>query len=125
MTPVSASVYTVTISGIMGNGTLGLNLVDNGSIRDLAGNPLVQSNAAAEFLMAVNYTTGVSPNFVVIADVNGDGIPDLVTANAIGNSVSVLLGNGNGTFQAAQNFATGSLPMRSPWPTSTATASPT
>src|SRR5438128_305570 len=29
VTPVSASVYTVTISGITGNGTLGLNLVDD------------------------------------------------------------------------------------------------
>src|SRR5579862_6232975 len=37
VTPVSGSVYTVTVSGITGNGTLGLNLVDNGSIRDVAG----------------------------------------------------------------------------------------
>src|SRR5260370_34616398 len=37
VTPVSASVYTVTGGGITGSGTLGLNLVDNNSIRDLAG----------------------------------------------------------------------------------------
>ena len=40
VTPVSTSVYTVAVSGITGNGTLGLNLVDNGTIHDLAGNPL-------------------------------------------------------------------------------------
>ena len=34
VTPVSGAVYTVTVSGISGNGTLGLNLVDNGSIHD-------------------------------------------------------------------------------------------
>ena len=40
----------------------------------------------------------------------GDGIPDLVVANAGSNTVSVLLGNGNGTFQAQQTFATGTSP---------------
>jgi hypothetical protein len=39
--------------------------------------------------------------------VNGDGRPDLVAANSYSNSVSVLLGNGNGTFNAAKNFAVG------------------
>jgi hypothetical protein len=47
VTPVSASVYLVTISGITGVGTLGLNLADDGSIRDLAGNPLTAANARA------------------------------------------------------------------------------
>lgn len=37
----SGAVYTVTINGIAGSGTLGLNLVDDNSIRDLDGNPLV------------------------------------------------------------------------------------
>ena len=43
-------------------------------------------------------------------DLNGDGIPDLVVANRGSNSVSVLLGNGNGTFQAQTTYATGSEP---------------
>ena len=43
-----------------------------------------------------------------MADFNGDGKNDLVTANDIGNTASVLLGNGNGTFQAKQSFGTGS-----------------
>ena len=38
---------------------------------------------------------------------NGDGKPDLVVANQLSNSVSVLLGNGNGTFQAQITYATG------------------
>ena len=42
---------------------------------------------------------------------NGDGKPDLVVANrCYSNTVSVLLGNGNGTFQAQQTFATGTSP---------------
>ena len=42
---------------------------------------------------------------------NGDGKPDLVVANYASNTVSVLLGNGNGTFQAQQTFATGTSPI--------------
>jgi hypothetical protein len=59
------------------------------------------------FTLAGNFGTGTDPASVVVADVNRDGRPDLITANAQSNTVSVLLGNGNGTFQAAQNFATG------------------
>jgi hypothetical protein len=33
-----------------------------------------------------------------VADVNGDGIPDIVTANYRGNDASVLLGSGTGSF---------------------------
>lgn len=40
VTPVSGSVYTVTASTGSGNGTLGLNLVDDDTIIDAAGNPL-------------------------------------------------------------------------------------
>ena len=47
---------------------------------------------------------------VAVADVNGDGKPDLVVANQGSNTVSVLLGNGNGTFQAQQTFAAGPKP---------------
>ena len=50
---------------------------------------------------------GVSPDAVAVADL-GNGHPDIVTANASGdNTVSVLLGNGDGTFQRAQSFTVG------------------
>ena len=45
-----------------------------------------------------------------VGDVNGDGKPDSSSPTIYlfgGNTVSVLLGNGNGTFQAQQTFATG------------------
>ena len=43
-----------------------------------------------------------APIVVVVADFNGDGKTDLAVSNQ--NSVSVLAGNGNGTFQAAVNY---------------------
>jgi hypothetical protein len=48
---------------------------------------------------------------VAVADVNGDGHPDLVVANKYGASLSLLLGNGDGSFRAAQNFTAGANPF--------------
>jgi hypothetical protein len=47
---------------------------------------------------------------VAVVDINGDGQLDLVTSNYSGFNVSVLLGKGNGTFQAAKNYFGGPRP---------------
>ena len=53
---------------------------------------------SVNFNPAVNYGAGSAPRSVAVGDFNGDGKPDLVVANTGSNTVSVLLGNGNGTF---------------------------
>jgi Bacterial Ig-like domain/FG-GAP-like repeat len=53
---------------------------------------------------------GSTPTTVTNADFNADGKVDLATQNSGSNSVSVLLGMGDGTFQAKQDFAVGSAP---------------
>src|SRR5215469_6866739 len=63
------------------------------------------------FAAEQTFGVGLSPNAVAAADLNGDGKADLVTANYYGNSVSVLLGNGNGTFKPQQSFAAGAQPF--------------
>jgi hypothetical protein len=45
-----------------------------------------------------------------VADLDGDTVPDLVTANANNNEANVLPGNGDGSFQAAVSFALGDGP---------------
>ena len=50
----------------------------------------------------------VNPRAVRVIDVDGDGKPDILTANDMG-SVSLLLDNGDGTFLAPQTFVTGGL----------------
>jgi hypothetical protein len=47
---------------------------------------------------------------VAVADLNGDGRPDLVTANKSDDSVSVLLANPDGSFQTKETFRTGPTP---------------
>jgi hypothetical protein len=45
--------------------------------------------------------TGVFPFYLAVADFNGDGVADLAVSNEGDNTVSVLLGNGDGTFTQA------------------------
>ncbi len=51
------------------------------------------------FYYFASYKVGKNPTTVNALDVNQDGITDLVTTNIGSNSLSVLLGNGDGTFR--------------------------
>jgi Bacterial Ig-like domain (group 3)/FG-GAP-like repeat len=53
---------------------------------------------------------GGNPQSVVVQDFNNDGIPDLAVADFLTQQVSILLGNGNGTFQNAVTYAVGASP---------------
>src|SRR5262245_57020125 len=64
------------------------------------------------FAPAVHYGAGTIPVSVAVGDFNGDGKPDLATANRDSGSVSVLLGKGDGTFQSAVNYGAGFSPVR-------------
>jgi hypothetical protein len=57
-----------------------------------------------------DYPTGNAPVAIAVADFNRDNQPDLAVANHDSNSVSILLGNGDGTFRARTDFAVGEGP---------------
>jgi FG-GAP-like repeat len=46
-------------------------------------------------------TVGNSPDAIAVGDLNGDGKLDLAIANYGGNTLTILLGNGDGTFTSA------------------------
>lgn len=72
-------------------------------------------NGDGTFRPAVTYSTGAyNSSSVAIADVNGDGHPDLLVASQCADSacnstgsVAVLLNHGDGSFQAAVNYKSG------------------
>jgi len=56
---------------------------------------------------------GVFPGPIVVGDFNGDGKLDLVTANIASENLTILLGNGNGTFTPlAKSPAAGIEPVQ-------------
>ena len=65
---------------------------------------------AVPLFFGEQFSAGTTPRSVTSADFNGDGIADMAVANFTSNNVSILLAVGDGTFNAAVNYATGSAP---------------
>ena len=104
--PAGSVPYTVAVGDFNGDGKPDLavaNNVDAGTVSVLLG------NGDGTFQAATSYSVGAytDPGSVAVGDFNGDGKPDLVTANGNNKTVSVLLGNGDGTFRSAVSSAAG------------------
>ncbi|MDH7503863.1 MAG: Ig-like domain-containing protein [Verrucomicrobiota bacterium] len=63
------------------------------------------------FTVASSYTAGINPHFVLSRLFNSDANLDLASANLSSGNVSILLGNGDGTFGTATNFTAGNGPV--------------
>jgi hypothetical protein len=55
--------------------------------------------------------SGGRPQALAAADFDGNGTLDLLVSNSAANNVSVLLGNGNGTFAPPADYPTGTQPV--------------
>ena len=105
--------HSVTSGDFNGDGKPDLAVASSGSNNV----SILLGNGDGTFQAALSYGVGRAPVSVTSADFNGDGKLDLVAANgsfdtfAPEGSVSVLLGNGDGTFQAAVNYDVGFLPL--------------
>lgn len=70
------------------------------------------STVYAAFTTSTNFTVGNNPYQVISTDFNNDGFKDLATINGTSSgSVSILLGNGTGTFGSAINFSVSPYPQ--------------
>jgi hypothetical protein len=67
---------------------------------------VLEDRTVLSFISAASYSTGYYPESVAVEDFNGDGTPDLAVA---ASSVNILLGKGDGTFQAARSYAPGGV----------------
>jgi hypothetical protein len=113
----ASSALSVAVADVNGDGKPDLVVVNwggensgNGTVGVLLG------NGDGTFQPAVTYDSGgYYPSSVAVADVNGDGKPDVVVANSCGaqceypgsTTVGVLLGNGDGTLQATTVYGSG------------------
>jgi hypothetical protein len=58
-----------------------------------------------------SFPAGIHPDAIASGDLAGNGITDIVTADYSGGTVSVLMGNGNGTFQPPVQYPVGTNPQ--------------
>ena len=62
---------------------------------------------AQSFASPMSYAVGSHPDDGALGDFNGDGKPDLAVANNSTSNISVLLGNGDGTFGVKTDYDVG------------------
>jgi hypothetical protein len=122
--PVSGNLAMEMVADVNGDGKPDLLVTGNCLGSDCGDGEVsvLLGNGDGTFRPAVTYDSGGTTAYVLsVADVNRDGKPDLLVTNlcATGNTecgfgppdpvsyVSVLLGNGDGTFRTAVSYTTG------------------
>ena len=121
-----ASTSTIAQSGVAGNYTLTATVAGQGPaaptgtvsfLDTTSGNSVLGTaslSGGQEALSWLNPQSPVTSSYpwgIAAGDFNGDGIPDLAVANYYGNSVTILLGKGDGTFSVStKTLPTGNDP---------------
>jgi hypothetical protein len=81
----------------------------NATVSVLLGNGDGTFQGKTDYTCAANQSA--APQAVALADLNGDGHADIVAANTGWDTLGVLLGNGDGTFQAVKEIQVTSAPV--------------
>jgi hypothetical protein len=102
-----AATNTLTFADLNGDGNP--DLIVGVGYSASSGLLIFLGNGGTSFQTSAGYAMDLPVDSVAVADVNGDGKPDLIVGSGLGagGQVSVLLGNGDGTFQPEKVVVTG------------------
>ena len=114
---------TVAVADLNGDGNPDVITANNCANNDCRGSTvgilLGLGDGNLRKVQIYGHPGGYSPNQVAVADVNGDGLPDLVVANDCNNldtcdtaEVGLLIGRGDGTFFRFQHYSSGAPPVQ-------------
>ncbi len=114
---VGSSPKSVALGDLNGDGMPDIVVADNGaSTVSILLNTMTAGAATPTFAAKTDLATGVGPCSVAVADLNGDGVPDIASANEYSATVSILInttapGAAAPTFAAKTDFTTGTGPF--------------
>lgn len=100
--------YTVVAADFDGDSAPDLAVTAGNSVEVLIG------DGRGNFSTPTKYTVGSTPVDLEVSDFDSDGVPDLVALNDYvpqASDLSVLLGNGDGTFAPAVSYSVGEIPQ--------------
>jgi uncharacterized repeat protein (TIGR01451 family)/CSLREA domain-containing protein len=109
-----SSTTECTATAPAGSGAVNVRVttVDGTSVDTPADNyTYAVTTACTNFAAPAFFATGSQPRDLALGDFNGDGHRDLAVVNSVSiGSISVLLGNGAGSFGAAVDYPVGAFP---------------
>jgi hypothetical protein len=102
--------YGGSATDLDGDGWIDLSIVNEGTNDVRVFMNSADGSCAVDSFLQPGNTVGNTPSPSEPQDFNFDGLADVCTANLQGDSISILLGNGDGTYQPAQTTSAGNQP---------------
>ncbi|UCD91797.1 MAG: VCBS repeat-containing protein [Methanobacteriota archaeon] len=98
-----ASVFLADL-GEDGNNDIDIITANGGESNSVS---VLFNDGSGVFSLPTNYSVGADPHSVFVADLNGDGYNDAVTANRDDDNITVLINNGTGVFDTHRDYDVG------------------